>query len=142
MFLNSTHSVRSNSAESGLTSCQRTEWVMAMPPGGAACCRRTTKPTAAPKPVLARDEDVGEADADANLDRVIGAAGVPCAIAVWKAIAQRTLSSTFGNSMSAPSPIVLKRLPPCSASVGRMMRRRMRASAISVPRSSRSTSRV
>ena len=49
MFLNSTHSVRSNCAARFLTSCQRTEWVMAMPPGGAACCRRTAKPTAAPK---------------------------------------------------------------------------------------------
>jgi hypothetical protein len=79
-----------------------TVWDMQMPPGSANPSNRAAMFTPLAIEVSAFDDHVADIDPDAKLDAFALRSRMPR----WTSIAALTASTTLGNSMRMPSPLV------------------------------------
>ena len=80
--------------------------------------------------------EVQQAMAERNIDKPAGTAILRSPMPRCTSTAQRTASTTLGNSASSPSPVVLTMRPPRSAIFGSSSSRRCALSRARVPSSS------
>jgi len=107
------------------------------PPGSANCLQARGDIDAVAVNVVAVDDDVADIDSDAQGDAlVVGMSASRSTIARWISTAQRTASTTLGNSTSTPSPVSLTMRPRCFLIFGSVSSRRCAFSRSSVPSSS------
>ena len=107
------------------------------PPGSANCLQARGDIDAVAVNVVAVDDDVADIDSDAQGDAlVVGMSASRSTIARWISTAQRTASTTLGNSTSTPSPVSLTMRPRCFLIFGSVSWRRCAFSRSSVPSSS------